>query len=138
MTLPAGTRLGRYEIRSQIGAGGMGDVYLASDALLGRDVALKVLPPQLASDPQGLARFAREARAASALNHPTILTVFDVGDYKLDKVDQDFVDRYVGEARAAVGDEAYEAAFREGRAMRLLHAVALARGTREGGVVARP
>jgi tetratricopeptide (TPR) repeat protein len=55
---------------------------------------------------------------------------FDAADYKLDKIDQDFVDRYVGEARAAVGDEAYEAAYREGRAMLLEHAVALARETR--------
>jgi predicted ATPase/serine/threonine protein kinase len=82
MALPTGTRLGRYEVRMQIGAGGMGDVYLASDALLGREVALKVLPPQFASEPQGLARFVREAKAASALNHPNILTVFDVGEHE--------------------------------------------------------
>nr|QEO74339.1 serine/threonine protein kinase [uncultured bacterium] len=79
MALLTGTRLGRYEVRSQIGVGGMGEVYLASDSLLGRDVALKVLPPEFASEPDRLARFAREARAASALNHPNILTVFDLG-----------------------------------------------------------
>src|SRR5918998_5627986 len=80
MPLPSNTRLGRYEIRSQIGAGGMGEVYLAHDSLLGRGVALKVLPPQLASEPQSLARFVREARAASSLNHPNIVTVFDAGE----------------------------------------------------------
>jgi len=79
MSLAPNTRLGRYEIRSQLGAGGMGEVYLASDSLLGREVALKILPPQLASEPQSLARFVREARAASSLNHPNVITVFDVG-----------------------------------------------------------
>ena len=80
MPLSAGTRLGRYEIRSQIGSGGMGDVYLAHDSVLSRDVALKVLPPEFVSEPLHLARFEREARAASALNHPNILTVYDVGE----------------------------------------------------------
>jgi predicted ATPase len=80
MSLAPSTRLGRYEIRSQIGAGGMGEVYLATDSLLGRDVALKVLPPHFAAEPQRLARFIREARAVSALNHPHILTVHDVGE----------------------------------------------------------
>lgn len=79
MTIAPNTRLGRYEIRSKIGAGGMGDVYVAADTLLGRDVAIKVFPQEFGREAERLARFVREAKAASALNHPGILTVFDVG-----------------------------------------------------------
>src|ERR1700730_13366091 len=79
MTIPSGTKLGRYEIRSQIGAGGMGEVYLAFDTELDRTVAIKILPETLASDPQRLQRFIQEARAASALNHPHILTIYEIG-----------------------------------------------------------
>ena len=79
MALTAGTRLGHFEVRAPLGAGGMGEVYRARDLDLHRDVALKVLPDTFAADPQRLARFAREARAAAALNHPNILTVYEVG-----------------------------------------------------------
>ena len=79
MTLAGGTRLGPYEILSPIGAGGMGEVYRAHDAKLGRDVAIKVLPERLAQDPEALARFEREARAVAALNHPNILGIYDFG-----------------------------------------------------------
>src|SRR2546427_12819411 len=79
VSLAAGTRLGPYEILTPIGAGGMGEVYRARDTRLGRDVAIKVLPGQVASDPEALARFEREARAVAALNHPHILSLFDVG-----------------------------------------------------------
>jgi serine/threonine protein kinase len=72
MALASGTRLGRYEIRSQLGAGGMGEVYLALNMELDRTVAIKILPEALASDPQRLQRFVQEAKAASALNHPVI------------------------------------------------------------------
>jgi serine/threonine-protein kinase len=74
-----GTSLGPYEIREQLGAGGMGEVWLAEDTRLGRQVAIKVLPEEFASDPERLARFAQEARAAAALNHPHIAAVYDVG-----------------------------------------------------------
>src|SRR5512142_1833777 len=77
--LENGTRLGPYEILSPLGAGGMGEVYRAKDTRLGREVAIKVLPEGLATDAQHLTRFEQEARAASALAHPGIVTVHDVG-----------------------------------------------------------
>jgi eukaryotic-like serine/threonine-protein kinase len=79
MPLPAGTKLGPYEIRAPIGAGGMGEVYRARDSRLNRDIAIKVLPERLAQDPQALARFEREAKAVAALSHPNILVLYDVG-----------------------------------------------------------
>jgi serine/threonine-protein kinase len=79
MSLAAGTRLGPYEVLGLIGAGGMGEVYKARDTRLGRDVAVKVLLAEFADDPDRLRRFEQEARAASALNHPNILVVHDVG-----------------------------------------------------------
>jgi len=74
-----GRRLGVYHVEARIGAGGMGEVYRARDTRLKRDVAIKVLPAAVSSDPERLARFKREARAAAALNHPNILTVHDIG-----------------------------------------------------------
>ncbi len=76
----AGTKLGIFELRTRIGRGGMGEVWRAHDPRLKRDVAIKVLPTMLATDPDRVARFEREARAASALNHPNIVSVFDVGN----------------------------------------------------------
>ena len=80
MTLAAGTRLGPYEILSPLGAGGMGEVYRARDTRLGREVAIKVLPESFSRDADRLRRFEQEARAVSALNHPNILTLHDVGE----------------------------------------------------------
>jgi len=79
MPLAPGTRLGVYEILGLLGAGGMGDVYRARDTRLQREVAIKVLPPGLAATPEARARFDREARAISSLNHPNICTLHDVG-----------------------------------------------------------
>src|SRR5688572_12373978 len=78
MVLSPGTRLGAYEVLSLLGAGGMGEVYRATDVKLGRDVALKVLPSEMARDPDRLRRFEREARAVAALNHPHIVTIYSV------------------------------------------------------------
>jgi len=76
MALAAGTKLGSYEVASQIGAGGMGEVYQAHDTKLGRDVAIKVLPEAFAHDPERLSRFQREAKMLAALNHPNIATIY--------------------------------------------------------------
>ena len=78
MTLVAGTKFGPYEIQSPLGAGGMGEVYRATDTKLGRDVALKVLPGEMAQDPERLARFRREAKALAQLDHPNIVTIYSV------------------------------------------------------------
>ena len=79
MALPAGTRLGPYEILTPLGAGGMGEVYKARDTRLGRDVAVKVLPTHHSANPEARARFEREARAISQLNHPHICSLHDIG-----------------------------------------------------------
>src|SRR2546425_2930415 len=78
MAIAAGTKLGRYEIRSKIGTGGMGEVYLAQDAKLDRKVALKILPTDVATHHDRMHRFEQEAKAASALNHPNIITIFEI------------------------------------------------------------
>ena len=82
MIITPGTRFNHYEIVSLLGAGGMGEVYLAEDPRLGRQVAIKVLPAEFARDAERLRRFEQEARATSALNHPNILTVYDIGAYE--------------------------------------------------------
>jgi serine/threonine protein kinase/Tol biopolymer transport system component len=80
MSLNPGTKLGPYDIESLLGAGGMGEVYRARDARLNRTVAIKVLPKSFSADADRLQRFAQEARAAAALNHPNILSIFDIGE----------------------------------------------------------
>ena len=79
MSLTSGTKIGSYEILDAIGAGGMGEVYRAKDARLNRIVALKILPADFAADANRIGRFEQEARSASALNHPNIITIHDIG-----------------------------------------------------------
>ena len=79
MTISAGSRLGPYEVLTPLGAGGMGEVWKARDPRLNREVAIKVLPEKVASDPEALARFEREAKAVAALSHPNVLGLFDLG-----------------------------------------------------------
>ena len=79
MALSPGAKLGPYEILATLGAGGMGEVYRARDGRIGRDVAVKILPAAFANDQDRLNRFALEARAAGILNHPNLLTIYDLG-----------------------------------------------------------
>ena len=79
MAMTAGQRLGAFEIVALVGSGGMGEVYRARDSRLGRDVAIKILPPAVSGDPEALGRFEREARAVGALSHPNIVSIHDVG-----------------------------------------------------------
>jgi TolB-like protein/Tfp pilus assembly protein PilF len=81
MALTSGTKLGPYEIQSPLGAGGMGEVYRATDTKLGRDVALKVLPGEMAQDPERLGRFRREAKTLAQLDHPNIVTIYSVEEW---------------------------------------------------------
>src|SRR6516165_4661693 len=80
MTLAPGTRLGAYHILSAVGAGGMGEVYKARDTKLDRDVAIKVLPPAFAADPERIARLEREAKTLASLNHPNIAHIYGLED----------------------------------------------------------
>src|SRR5438034_4932907 len=82
MTIVAGTRLGRYEIRSKIGEGGMGEVYLAQDTKLERKVALKILPADVGTNRDRMERFVREAKSAAALSHPNIAQIFEIGEHE--------------------------------------------------------
>jgi serine/threonine protein kinase len=81
MPIVLGTRLGPYEVLSPVGAGGMGEVYRARDTRLGRDVAVKVLPANCSTDLDRLHRFQQEACSAGALNHPNILSIYDIGTH---------------------------------------------------------
>ena len=104
MSLTPGSTVGRYQIQNLLGSGGMGEVYKAADSVLGRAVAIKVLRPELSGDPERLSRFLHEARAASALNHPNILTIHEVGDHNASRfLVSEFVDGETLRQRLARG-----------------------------------
>src|SRR4051795_5980786 len=93
MTLAPKTQPGRYEIRALLGAGGMGEVYLAQDTSLNRRVALKVLPTDVASNQDRMRRFKQEATAAAALNHPNIAHIYEIGESEgVNFIAMEFVD----------------------------------------------
>jgi serine/threonine protein kinase len=130
MTIAVGTRLGRYKIISRLGAGGMGEVYLAEDTKLGRKVAVKLLPAQFTKDEDRVRRFAQEAKAASALNHPNIITIYEIGDVDGERfIATEFVDgmtlrRRLSEARFTVED-AIEVAAQVASALEAAHSAGI-------------
>src|SRR5712691_867667 len=129
MTLGTGAKLGRYEIRSKIGAGGMGEVYLALDTELDRTVAIKILPEALASDQQRLQRFVQEAKAASALNHPHILTIHEIGTIGNSRfIATEFIDGETLRERISAGmnlSEILETVIQAGGALAAAHAAGI-------------
>src|SRR5262245_21605094 len=93
MALAPGTRIGAYQIVAALGSGGMGEVYRARDIKLGREVAIKILTAEFSSNPDRLRRFEQEAKSASSLNHPDIITIYEIGSYEsLSYIAMDFVD----------------------------------------------
>src|SRR6266699_3258399 len=129
MSLAAGTKLGRYEIRLKIGAGGMGEVYLAQDTELDRPVAIKILPEALASDQQRLQRFVQEAKAASALNHPHILTIYEIGTIENSRfIATEFIDGETLRQRISAGmkrSDILEVAIQAASALAAAHAAGI-------------
>ena len=129
MTISSGTKLGRYEIRTQLGAGGMGEVYLAEDTELDRTVAIKILPEALASDQQRLQRFVQEAKAASALNHPHILTIYEIGTIENSRfIATEFIDGETLRQRISAGmrlSDILEVAIQAASALGAAHAAGI-------------
>ncbi len=124
---PPGTRFGRYEIRSRIGGGGMGEVYLAADTKLGRTVALKFLPAEVASDQKRMQRFTREAHAASSLNHPNIITIHEIEqEGAVTFIATEFIEGVTLRERMATGplpiEEALDVAIQTASALAAAHA----------------
>ena len=126
MTVTTGTHLGRYEIRSQLGAGGMGEVYLAKDTKLDRKVALKILPAEVAANHERMRRFTQEAKAAAALNHPNIAHVYEIDEVDgLHFIAMEFIDgetlrHHMKRGRMTVG-EALDAAIQMASALAAAH-----------------
>ena len=122
-SLPTDRLLGRYRILSRLGIGGMGEVFLAEDTQLDRRVAIKLLPAEFTSDSERVRRFIREAKAASALNHPNILTVYEIGEVQTDAgklhcIVTEYVDGQTLRARMSVGEDATRCRPRSGNSSR--------------------
>jgi len=124
---PPGTRFGRYEIRSQLGVGGMGEVYLAEDTRLGRIVALKFLPAEVAADQKRMQRFNQEAHAVSALNHPNIITIYEIEqDVPIPYITTEYIEGVTLRDRMSQGrmqlEEALDVAIQTASALAAAHA----------------
>src|SRR5262245_4540113 len=139
-----GRRIGRYEIQSLLGAGGMGEVYLAHDVMLDRRIALKILPTQFTEDAAQVQRFEREARAASALNHPNIITIHEIGqDADRHFIATEFIDGQTLRQRLSLGqinrDEALKIATQIASALAAAHSAGIIhRDIKPENVMARP
>jgi serine/threonine protein kinase len=126
MSATTGTRLGGYELRSQIGAGGMGEVYRATDVKLGRDVALKILPASFTNDSERVARFRREAQVLASLNHPHIAAIYGLEEANgaqflvLELVDGESLDKQIARGPIPV-DEALGIAKQIAEALEAAH-----------------
>jgi len=126
MSLTSGTRLGSYQITGLIGVGGMGEVYRASDTKLGREVAIKTLPSELAKDPDRLARFEREAKLLAALNHAHIAAIYGLHEHEgmqflaMELVEGETLERKLKDARMPV-EEALQLALQIAEALEAAH-----------------
>ncbi|HEY0385917.1 MAG TPA: protein kinase, partial [Pyrinomonadaceae bacterium] len=144
MSIAAGIQLGRYEIRAHLGAGGMGEVYLAQDTQLERTVALKLLPADVAADQQRMQRFMQEARTASALNHPNIITIYEIGQTASTHfIATEFIDGVTLRQRITNGrlklGEALDVAMQVAAALSAAHAAGIAhRDIKPENIMVRP
>ncbi len=144
MAIASGIRFNQYVILSQLGSGGMGEIYLAQDTKLGRRVALKLLPPQFTSDDERVHRFEQEARAASALNHPNIITIYEIGHAnEIHFIATEFVEGQTINQRLAWGEmkisEALDVAIQVANALTSAHAAGIVhRDIKPENVMLRP
>jgi eukaryotic-like serine/threonine-protein kinase len=144
MPIATGTRFDRYQIISLIGSGGMGEIYLAQDARLNRKVAIKLLPDRYTQDPERLRRFEQEAQAASALNHPNIITIFEIGEAQgrhfiaTEYIEGDTLRRRMAGAKLAIG-EALDIASQVVSALTAAHAAGIVhRDVKPENIMIRP
>jgi serine/threonine protein kinase len=144
MPIPTGTRFDRYQILAPLGMGGMGEVYLAHDPKLGRKVALKLLPEKYTKDPQRLRRFEQEAQAASALNHPNIITIHEIGEAEgihfiaTEFIEGNTVRRLLAKQRLSI-NEALEIAIQVSNALSAAHAAGIVhRDIKPENIMVRP